>query len=33
MGVLCVFGALVPVGLIWFFLFGIDWLAKRLDKE
>ena len=33
MGVLCVLGALVPVGLIWFFLFGIDWLAKRLDKE
>lgn len=33
MGVVCVLGALVPVGLIWVALFGLDWLRKKLDRE
>ena len=33
MGVLCLLGALVPAGLIWVILFGMDWLVKKLDKE
>jgi hypothetical protein len=33
MGLLCLLGALVPIGLIWFFLFGLDILVKRLNKE
>ena len=33
MGLLCLLGALVPIGLIWFFLFGLDLLVKRLNKD
>jgi magnesium-transporting ATPase (P-type) len=33
MGLLCLLGALVPIGLILFFLFGLDILVKRLNKE
>lgn len=33
MGLVCLLGALVPVGLIWFFLFGLDLLVKRLNKD
>jgi hypothetical protein len=33
MGFLCLLGALVPIGLIWLFLFGLDILVKRLNEE
>jgi hypothetical protein len=33
MGLLCLLGALVPIGLIWFFLFGLDKIVKRLDRD
>ena len=33
MGLLCLLGALVPIGLIWLFLGGLDWLVKRLNKD
>jgi hypothetical protein len=33
MGMLCLIGALIPVGLIWFFLFGMDWVVKKLERE
>jgi hypothetical protein len=32
-GLLCLLGALVPVGLIWLSLFGLDAIVKRIDKE
>jgi hypothetical protein len=33
MGLLCLLGALVPIGLIWLFLGGLDWLVKRLNQD
>lgn len=33
MGFLCLLGALVPVGLIALFLFGLDVLVKRINKD
>lgn len=33
MGLFCLIGALVPIGLIWFFLFGLDKLVKMLDRD
>jgi len=33
MGLLCLLGAMVPVGLIWLSMAGLDWIVKRLDKE
>jgi hypothetical protein len=33
MGFLCLLGALVPIGLIAFFLFGLDALVKRINKD
>lgn len=32
-GLLCLLGALVPIGLIWFFLFGLDKLVKKLNQD
>lgn len=32
-GFLCLLGALVPIGLIWLFLFGIDWLVKKANPD
>ncbi|MDX9991781.1 MAG: hypothetical protein RBS68_06980 [Anaerolineales bacterium] len=32
-GLLCLLGALVPVGLIWFFMFGLDWIVKRANRD
>lgn len=32
-GLLCLLGALVPIGLIWFLLFGLDLLVKKLNEE
>lgn len=28
-GLLCLLGALVPIGLIFLFLFGLDWIVGR----
>lgn len=33
MGFLCLLGAMVPIVLIWFFLFGLDKLVKYLNKD
>jgi hypothetical protein len=33
MGFLCLLGALVPIGLIWFVLFGLDKLVKKLNQD
>ena len=33
MGVLCLVGATIPVGLIWLFLFGLDLFIKKVDKD
>lgn len=32
-GFLCLLGALVPIGLIWLFLFGLDWLVKKANPD
>lgn len=32
-GLLCLLGALVPIGLIWLFMVGLDWFVKRINKE
>ena len=33
MGLLCMLGALVPIGLIFFFLFLSDWIVKRANRD
>lgn len=33
MGFLCLLGALVPIGLIVAFLFGLDVIVKRINKD
>ncbi len=33
MGLLCLLGAFIPIGLIWLFLGGLDWLVKRINKD
>ena len=33
MGFLCLLGALLPIGLIAFFLFGLDAIVKRINKD
>jgi len=32
-GLLCLFGALVPLGLILFFIFGLDAILKLFDRK
>ncbi|HAX70737.1 MAG TPA: hypothetical protein PK152_02215 [Anaerolineales bacterium] len=32
-GFLCLLGASVPIGLILFFLFGLDWIVKRANRD
>jgi magnesium-transporting ATPase (P-type) len=32
-GFLCLLGALVPIGLIWLLMVGLDLLVKKLDQE
>ena len=33
LGLLCLFGALVPLGLILFFIFGLDAILKLFDRK
>lgn len=33
MGLLCILGAFVPIGLIFLFLFLLDWVTKRANGE
>ena len=33
LGLLCLFGALVPLGLILFFIFGLDAILKLFDRQ
>ena len=33
MGLLCLLGALAPIGLIWLLMIGLDWIVKRLNEE
>jgi hypothetical protein len=32
-GFLCLLGAMVPIGLIYLFMFGLDALVKRINKD
>jgi hypothetical protein len=32
-GLLCLFGALIPLGLILFFIFGLDAILKIFDRK
>lgn len=33
MGLLCLLGALIPIGLIWLLMVGLDLLVKKLNQE
>ncbi len=33
LGLLCLLGALVPIGLIWLFMMGLDWIVKKGNEE
>ena len=33
MGLLCLLGASIPIGLIFISMFGLDWLVKKIDKD
>ena len=33
MGMLCLLGALIPIGLIWLLMVGLDLLVKKLNQE
>ena len=33
MGFLCLLGAMVPIGLIYLFMFGLDAIVKRINKD
>ncbi len=33
MGVLCLLGALLPIGLVWLALFGLDKLVNQLNRD
>jgi hypothetical protein len=33
LGFLCLFGAMVPLGLILFFIFGLDAILKLFDRQ
>jgi fatty acid desaturase len=32
-GLLCLLGALVPIGMVWLFMFGLDWLVRRANRD
>ncbi len=32
-GFLCLLGAFVPIGLIWLFMMGLDWVVKKANDE
>jgi len=32
-GLFCLLGALVPIGLVWLFMFGIDWIVQRANSD
>jgi predicted PurR-regulated permease PerM len=32
-GLLCLLGALLPIGLIIFLIFGMDWVVKRVNRD
>lgn len=33
MGVLCLIGAMVPIGVVWLVMIGLDLLVKKLNEE
>ena len=33
MGLVCLLGAFVPIGLIMLFIYGLDWFVKREDNK
>jgi hypothetical protein len=33
MGFLCLLGALLPIGLIWLLMAGLDWIVKKMNEE
>ena len=32
-GLLCLLGALLPIGLIWLLMAGLDWIVKKMNEE
>jgi hypothetical protein len=32
-GLLCLLGALVPIGMVWLFMLGLDWLVRRANRD
>lgn len=32
-GLLCLLGAFVPIGLVWLFMLGLDWIVKRANRD
>jgi hypothetical protein len=32
-GFICLLGAMLPLGLIWLFLLGVDWIVKKGNEE
>jgi hypothetical protein len=32
-GMICLLGATIPIGLIWLFMFGIDWIVKKANPD
>lgn len=32
-GLLCLLGALIPIGLIWLFMLGLDWIVKQANRD
>jgi predicted PurR-regulated permease PerM len=33
MGLFCLLGAFIPIGLIAFSILGLDWIVKRADRD
>ncbi len=33
MGLACLLGALVPIGLVAFFIWGLDWVVKAANRD
>jgi hypothetical protein len=32
-GLLCLLGALVPIGMVWLFMLGLDWIVQRANRD
>jgi hypothetical protein len=32
-GLICLLGAFLPIGLIWFFMIGLDWIVRKGNED